>query len=153
MRKDGLHSILDCIANTETSAFCYKCFSVPRDVSKQPESLIYAGLMASTEEPPRPEFLPASTHIHSVWNIVYTCFGRRFTMNKEEIGLKRTWEASNVDKNFMVTFYWRVEQFLQNKLLRPMPIEIRKGGLAGVLEGVSEVRKGAVRGKKLVYEL
>jgi hypothetical protein len=109
--------------------------------------------MIPPEEPPRPNSLPPSADIHSLWNIVYTCFGRRFTMVKEEIGLKRTWEASASDKEFMVALYRRVEEFLQNKMLQPMPIEIRKGGLVGALEGVSEVRKGAVRGKKLVYEL
>lgn len=153
MQKDGLYSILDCIATAETAAFCYKCFSVPPHASEQPPSLVYAGLMVPPEEPPRPNFLPPSVEIHSVWNIVYTCFGRRFTMINEEIGLKRTWEASASDKGFMVTFYRRVEEFLQNKMLQPMPIEVRNGGLAGALEGVSEVRQGRVRGKKLVYEL
>lgn len=109
--------------------------------------------MVPSEEPPRLESLPSSAKIHSVWNIVYTCFGRRFTVIKEEIGLKRTWEPSASDKDFMVAFYRRVEEFLQNKMLRTIPIEIREGGLVGALEGVSEVRQGSVRGKKLVYEL
>jgi hypothetical protein len=148
-----MFSILDCIASSETAAFCYKCFSVPRHASEQPPPLIYAGLMIPPEQPPRPDSLPPSAEIHSVWNIVYTCFGRRFTMIKEEIGLKRTWEASASDKEFMVAFYRLAEELLEKKMLRPMPIEIRKGGLAGTLEGVSEVRQGAVRGKKLVYEL
>jgi hypothetical protein len=116
-------------------------------------SLVYAGLMVPPDVPEQPESLPASAKIKSVWNIVYTCFGRRFTIVNEDLGIKRTWEASKKDKDFMISFYRRVEEFLQNNLLQPMPIETRKGGLEGVLEGVDEVRKGTVRSKKLVYEL
>lgn len=85
--------------------------------------------------------------------MVYTCFGRRFTIVNEEYGLNRTWEPSAVDREFMAYFYRCVEQMIPLGKIRLMPVEVRNGGLEGVLEGVELVRNGRALGKKLVYVL
>lgn len=68
-------------------------------------------------------------------------------------GISHTWEASADDKNCMVAFYRQMENVLAEGKLRPMSIEVQEGGLGDILEGVSVVRNGGVRGKKLVYLL
>lgn len=108
--------------------------------------------MPVASQPAIPESLPAASKIHSKWDIVFTCFGRRFTLLNKAWGFERTWEASKENREFMASFYRRVEGFLEHKELRPMPIEKRGGGFEGILEGISLVRQGGARGKKLVYE-
>lgn len=150
---DGLSMIMDCISRDDTAKFCYECFVPPQNATEDAPDFRYAPLMPIHNPPSIPDCLPASAKVHSQWRMVYTCFGRRFTMVHDGLGIRQTWEASKEDKKFMVDFYRQVEEALAGGKLAPMPADIRKGGLEGILDGVSEVRKGAVRGKKLVYGL
>lgn len=50
--------------------------------------------------------------------------------------------------------FWRLTQrLLEEGLLRAPPIEIGKGGLGGVFEGLQRMREGGVSGVKLVYRI
>ena len=64
---------------------------------------------------------------------------------------ERTWEVSVENREFMASFYRLLEGFLLDRRLRPMPVEKLEGGLEGILDGISLVRQGGARGKKLVY--
>lgn len=150
---DGITMILDCIANDTTASFCYQCFTQPKNPTTERLELQYASLMPINNIPETPESLPRWTKIRNQWRMVYTCYGRRFTMVNEAWGISHTWEASADDKNFMVSFYSQMETVLAEGKLRPMSIEVQEGGLGDILEGVSVVRNGGVRGKKLVYLL
>lgn len=97
--------------------------------------------------PTKADLLPASVTIRSAWNFVYTCFGRRFTL------MGKTWEPSVEDKAFMTAFYRRFENLIASGKVRPMPHEIKEGGLQGVLEGIPLIQAGKVRAKKLVYPI
>lgn len=148
----GLYFVLDCIGTDDTAAFCYSCFTVAKDTSDADPEFFFSCLMPAPNPPARPESLPVTSKIYSKWDIVFACFGRRFTLLNKDWGIERTWEASTENKEFMVSFYRFVEGFLQDGRLQSMPVEKREGGLAGVLEGISLVRNGGVRGKKLVYK-
>jgi hypothetical protein len=144
VRDSGLSLVLDCVANDKTAEFCYKCFA-PQKETTQSSEYLYASLMPVSNPPSQADLLPASAKIRSRWNFVYTCFGRRFTL------MDKTWEPSVEDKAFMIAFYRRFETLLANSKVRSMPHETKEGGLQGVLEGISLVRDGKVRAKKLVY--
>ena len=49
--------------------------------------------------------------------------------------------------------YSSVQELLDNKMLKPHPIEVSNGGLPAILEGVERLRKSEISGKKLVYQL
>lgn len=142
----GLSQILDCVANDETAKSCYKCFTPPKEVT-QSSGYVYASLMPVPNIPTKADLLPASVTIRSAWNFVYTCFGRRFTL------MGKTWEPSIEDKTFMTAFYRRFENLIANDKVSPMPHEIKGAGLQGVLDGISLVRAGKIRAKKLVYPI
>lgn len=152
-QQTGLPMVMDCVAQDETAKFCYQCFVTPQNPPEDAPDFRYASLMPIKNPPSIPDSLPTSANVQSQWRMVYTCFGRRFTMVHDGLGICQTWEASKEDKRFMVDFYRQVEEALACGKLAPMPIDIRTGGLGGILDGVSEVRKGGVRGKKLVYRL
>lgn len=149
----GLSFILDCIGNEQTTKFCYQCFTAPREKeAKQPEYR-YASLMPTSDSPPDADLLPPGSTVLSKWNFVYTCFGKRFTIINDAFNIRQTWEVSEEDKSFMVTFYRIIESLLAEDKIRVMPQEIRHGGLESVLDGVCLVREGKVHAKKLVYPI
>jgi hypothetical protein len=53
----------------------------------------------------------------------------------------------------MASFYKLIEKHLKSRKLQPIPVEVREGGLASILDGVAALRQGRVHGKKLVYTL
>lgn len=141
----GLSLILDCVASNDTAAFCYQCFVAPKEPADIPLTYRYASLMPVEPLPPRPKILPESSTIVHKMNMVYTCFGRRFNL------LDQTWEPSAKDRNFMVMFYERIGSILATGKLHLMPIEVREGWLGAIPKGITDIREGKVRGKKLVY--
>ncbi|KAJ5296333.1 uncharacterized protein N7443_007226 [Penicillium atrosanguineum] len=151
----GLFIILDCVSKDATAAFCYQCFAPPLSAGNEnaPWTFYYASLMPVKNLPPPPIMIPKSAIIHAEWNMVFTCFGRRFTIVNEGLGLNRTWEPSAVDREFMTFFYRCVEQIIPLGKIKLMPVEVREGGLEGVLEGIQLVKDGGALGKKLVYAL
>lgn len=153
LHRDGLSMIMDCVAQDKTAQFCYQCFVPPQISTEDAHEFRYAPLMPIHNPPSIPGSLPNAARVQNQWRMVYTCFGRRFTMVHDGLGISQTWEASKEDKQFMVDFYRQVEEVLAGRKLVPMPIDIREGGLEAILDGVSEVRKGGARGKKLVYVL
>lgn len=92
-------------------------------------------------------------NIHSAMNMVYTCFGRRFTIVNKQLNIEKTWSPSKEDRDFMVSLYRLVEKHLADETLETMPIDLRRGGLNEILNGIAEIRDGHVHGKKLVYSI
>ena len=52
-----------------------------------------------------------------------------------------------------VKFAEVAEKLLAEGKIKPHPKDVRKNGLAGVLDGIQDLREKKVRGKKLVYLL
>lgn len=152
VQKSGLSLILDCIGNQATAEFCYQCFTPSKDEGNQP-TYIYAPLMPILNAPLKSSSLPSSAIIHNKWRFVYTCFGKRFTIIMDNEAVNGTWQPSIEDKRFMVSFYRRVEGLLANDKIQVMPREAKEGGLQSIMDGISLIRAGEVRGKKLVYPI
>lgn len=148
----GLTLVLDCVANEQTASFCYQCFTMPEGEQADLSEFAYGSLMPVQNTPPRPNFIPTDIPIRNDWNMVYTCFGRRFTMVNDDWNIRHTWEASPEDRRFMETFYRVAETILAQGRLQTMPVEMGKGGLEGIINGISLVRDGKIANKKLVYE-
>jgi len=55
--------------------------------------------------------------------------------------------------SFAVKFCGLAEKLLKEGKIKAHPVDVRPGGLKGVLEGLDEMRKGKVSGKKLVYRV
>lgn len=141
----GLSMVLDCVAKDNTAAFCYECFMAPQKQSDTSNAYTYASLMSVTTPPVLPASLPTDSTIVHKMNMVYTCFGRRFNL------LGRTWKPLPFDREFMAAFYPRVGRLLTAKALRLMPMEVSKSGLDAIPQGISALKAGKFRGKKLVY--
>lgn len=152
VRESGLWTILDCIGVSQTANFCYQCFTPAQDKTHQPD-YIYASLMPILRPPSINNTLVSSNLVHNRWKFVYTCFGKRFTTLIDNPAINGTWQPCVEDKNFMSSFYRRIETLLANDKIWLMPYEIKNGGLEEVLEGISLVRACKVRGKKLVYPI
>lgn len=149
----GLYLILDCIGSEDTSTFCYQCFTPCPWEAAPSRDYIYAPLMPISKPPSKYTAVPSPAKILNKWKFVYTCFGKRFSILSDKIEISDTWQPSVEDKSFMMSFYRRVEGLIANEKIQLMPYEIRTGGLKTVLDGVSLVRGGKVRGKKLVYPI
>ena len=54
---------------------------------------------------------------------------------------------------FAKMFWSLAETLLKEKKIKVHPVDIRPEGLRGVLEGLDQMRKGKVSGKKLVYRI
>lgn len=141
----GLTKVIDCIANDKSATSCHQCFIAPRNPTTPSPVYKYASLMPVAAPPEPPTSLPSDATVERKMNLVYTLFGRRFNL------LGRTWEPSASDREFMVGLYRKVGTLLQEGKLRPMPLEICKGGIEAIPQGIAAVQEGRVRGKKIVY--
>ncbi|KAF2098823.1 GroES-like protein [Rhizodiscina lignyota] len=57
------------------------------------------------------------------------------------------------DREFAKRYFPMAEKLIAKGLLKPHPLEVRDGGLGALMDGIDDLRKGKVRGKKLVYPL
>jgi hypothetical protein len=93
--------------------------------------------------------LPSTPGLASITKkpfLAYTAFGEAFWFEGEDFA------ANKEDYDFAVMFTGLVEELLGQRKIKTHPV--RQGvGLEGVLEGLSEMRRGAVSGQKLVYRL
>lgn len=82
--------------------------------------------------------------IKSVFFLAYSAMGRPFMYEGEERPLAP--EDYEIAKRFTVL----AEKLLEQGKIKPHPATVRGGGLAGIPEGVEDLRKGKVSGENLV---
>ncbi|KAA8567260.1 hypothetical protein EYC84_010295 [Monilinia fructicola] len=63
------------------------------------------------------------------------------------------WPAASEDFELGKKIFTLLEGLLENGLIRNHPLRIMNGGLAGILEGLREMKEGKVSGEKLVYRI
>jgi hypothetical protein len=117
-------SLASGIAGTETTAL-YACTLDP--VLPHPGS---QSLVPITKKP----------------SLAYTAFGEAFWFEGEDFA------ASAEDYDFAVVFSGLVEGLLEQGKIKTHPVKLGIG-LEHVLEGLNDMRRGAVTGQKLVYRL
>ena len=79
--------------------------------------------------------------------MAYTAFGEDYRMGPQAPLQK----VGPEDKEFSAMFFDLAEELLAAQKFRPHEIQVKEGGLSGVLEGLQLLRDGKMSGKKLVY--
>ncbi|KAF4782192.1 alcohol dehydrogenase GroES-like domain-containing protein [Colletotrichum scovillei] len=125
---------LDCISDSDSMSTCYKALGPAggRYVALDPFPL--RGHTRRSVEPD--------------WVCCYTQFGHDVAW-APPFDL----DARVDDRVCAEAWYVLAQRLLDEGLVVPQPLEVRRGGLAGVGEGMQEVRRGLIKGKKLVYSV
>ncbi|KAL2883643.1 hypothetical protein SGCOL_000787 [Colletotrichum sp. CLE4] len=125
---------LDCISDSDSMSTCYKALGPAggRYVALDPFPL-----RGHTRRSVKPD-----------WVCCYTQFGHDVAW-APPFDL----EARVNDRVCAEAWYVLAQRLLDEDLVVPQPLEVRRGGLAGVGEGMQEVRRGLIKGRKLVYRV
>ncbi|RDW76189.1 hypothetical protein BP5796_07010 [Coleophoma crateriformis] len=126
---------LDCITDTKTMKICY-------------DSIGTAGGKYTALDPYSTRIKYTRRNIKADWLMVYTLLG-------DPVRLAGVYArpANPGDRKFSSLWYPLAERLIAEGKLKHHPIEIKSGGLLGVMDGIDELRTGMVKGKKLVYLL
>ena len=125
---------LDCISDSESMATCYKALG---PVGGRYVALDPFPLRGHTRRSVEPD-----------WVCTYTQFG-----NPIDWAPPFDLDARLDDLACAEAWYVLAQRLLDGGLLVPHPVEVRRGGLAAVGEGMHQVRRGQIKGKKLVYPI
>ncbi|MCJ1252152.1 hypothetical protein MMC30_009390 [Trapelia coarctata] len=134
--KNKLHHAFDTISNEQTAAICAAALSSSSSGSK-----IYSNLMP-IDKLPRDD-------VQNNCTLAYSSLGEDFKIGEKG----QEMPGKNEDLEFASKFWSIAEELLSEGKVKPHPVDLRPGGLKGVLEGLDEMRKGKVSGKKLVYRI
>lgn len=85
--------------------------------------------------------------IESYFPLGYTVVGEEFMYEGS------VWSAQPKDFELTKKFVSVAEDLLGAGLIKPHPVDLRKGGLDGILSGMQDLKDGKVSGAKLVYRV
>lgn len=85
--------------------------------------------------------------VESKFPLGYTIEGKRFIFNGEE------WPAMPEDFELGKKFVALTEELLKAKAIKTHPVDLREGGIDGILSGMQDLKDGKVSGAKLVYRI
>lgn len=137
LAQNGLYHAFDCISTDESARICADALS-DDTASKKP---MYSALLYGAF--PREDVCVNFT-------VANTIFGESFTI--PELG-PEYFLADTEDYEFGKAFWKMTERLLADGKFKVHPLDVRSGGLEGVLKGLEELSLGKVSGKKLVYNL
>lgn len=132
---DTLQYALDCVTEAGTMKMCYDAIGSAGGR--------YVGLE------------PLATHIQYTRRTVRADWVIGRTLSGLPVRLDGVYgrPARPEDRQFAEHFFPIAEKLIADGQLRPHPVELRTGGLEALVEGIDDLRKGKVRGRKLVYPL
>ncbi|KAJ5712824.1 hypothetical protein N7493_009292 [Penicillium malachiteum] len=130
--KNNLKFALDCATTTESMKLCYA-------------SIGRAGGRYTALDPFSATVAASRKVVKADWVMAISLFG-------EEVGWPEPhYRALDLDvKNFGTEWRIKLQDLLRDGSMSPHPIDTQFRGLEGALEGMDQLRKGLVRGKKLV---
>lgn len=79
--------------------------------------------------------------------MMYTTFGEAYTKGGRET------PASKEDFEYMKKFVAISQKLVDDGVIKPHRLDVRKGGLDGIAGGLSDMKEGKVSAAKLVYKL
>jgi hypothetical protein len=85
--------------------------------------------------------------VKNLFPVAYTITGEEFEMEGDY------YAPVPEDFKFAKTFMELAEKVLGEGLVKCHPLDLRHGGLEGILEGLADLKGGKVSGKKLVYRV
>jgi NADPH:quinone reductase-like Zn-dependent oxidoreductase len=128
--KNKLAYVFDCQSDTGSTAICEQAIG---EKGGKIVSLLYARLERAD--------------VSSVFTLAYTAFGETFDL------FGKSWTADEEELAFSARFWSLAQELLEQGKIKTHPVEVREGGLEGVLQGLDEMRQGKIKGKKLVYRV
>ena len=126
---DGLQYALDNISEGPTPTICCEAISSKGG---------HYSALGRIEKLPRED-------VTNRYTAAYTAIGEAFILRGMDI------PAKPEDYEFAVKFCNLTQELLAAGKLKPHPLELRKGGLEGTLQGLDDLRQKRVSGVKLVY--
>ncbi|KAM7214796.1 hypothetical protein V8F06_009786 [Rhypophila decipiens] len=133
-----LHA-LDCVAAGESLRICAAALTSRSGVATYTASL------------PVGDTFPRKD-VRYGWNSGYTSFGEPTHLARDAKLRTGVGATADSDSDFSAWFWKLAADLLQHDRLRLGPlVHLRQGGLAGVLEGLAELKGGNVSAGKLVY--
>lgn len=129
--------ILDCIGTDASSTYCSKILP--------PTGGHYHSVRAPLPNPLK-ELRPEES-VKATTALGYTMLGERFELP----GM--VFEADKEEEAFGKEWGRVAGELVAGGRVRPHEVDVREGGLAGVVKGLEELKRGEVRGRKLVYSL
>lgn len=132
--RNNLKYVLDCIAEPDTTAFCYACIG-------------RAGGMYTALEPTAQE-LHNRPSVTPDWVLGPKLLGK-------PIGISPPFESEGDEGayQFAITWFRTVQQLLDQGKIKLHPLKHMPGVFEGVIGGLDLLRKKLVSGKKLVYSV
>jgi hypothetical protein len=85
--------------------------------------------------------------VKSLFPLGYTITGEDFEMDGD------FYPAVPEDFEFAKAFMGLTEKLLNESLIKSHPVMLGQGGLEGILEGLEDMKRGKVSGKKLIYRV
>jgi NADPH:quinone reductase-like Zn-dependent oxidoreductase len=131
--RNNLKLIWDCISSKESAKLCASVFA---PIGAQ--GLRCVGL--------NPERIPRSD-VKWSYTMVYTVFNEKW-----DVGFLRG-TPDEARFRFALDFIRITKDLLVSGELRPHRVDVREGGLDGLLDGLHDLRNNVVSGKKIVYQL
>lgn len=136
---EPLRWCVDCISRPPSTEFCSKVLADPMAAGGETDDgeKIYSVLTP---------FTPPIPWVTTVAILGYSFLGEKYTF------LGRTHEADLKSFERSMKFAAVAEKLLVRKTFRSHKLDIREGGLQGIVDhGLPEIRAGKVSGKKIVY--
>ncbi|KAH8693570.1 chaperonin 10-like protein [Talaromyces proteolyticus] len=135
---NGFTYVLDCIGEEETAKFCAPLLSPT------------GGHYHSVKVPVPDTFkkLRPEDTVKATTSLGYTMLGEDFELMENMV-----LHVSDAETEFAKQWVELADKLVGQRLIVPHPIDIRDGGLQGVLHGLTELKEGKIRGKKLVYKI
>jgi aspyridone synthetase trans-acting enoyl reductase len=133
--QNTLAHVLDCVTSTETMSMCY-------------EAIGSAGGRYLGLDPISTQVAYTRRDVYANWIVAVTLFGVPIKF----AGVYGR-PAMPEHRQISARVYRLAEDVIKQGNLVGPSFQVRSGGLAAVEEGIEEIRKGRVRGGKLVYTL
>ncbi|KAF2106867.1 chaperonin 10-like protein [Lophiotrema nucula] len=138
---DKLYYVWDCIGEGSSYAIGTAALSSDSSPADSPTGkLNYASILAPPEVPPR-------EYVEIRWTLGYTAMGEAFTMKGQE------WPAQPSHYEFIIEWLKEVEPLLAEGKVKTHRVDLREGGIEGILDGLADLKSGKVSGVKLVYRI
>lgn len=129
--EDKLSYAFDCISSDSTAEFCAKAIGSAGGK--------YSQLLSAK--------VTSRKDVTSYGTLAYTTTGEYSVKFGKEL------PASPTDFKFATDFWALSEQLLKEGKIKAHPVDVRPGGLKGLLDGLDLLRKNKVSGKKVVYRV
>ncbi|KAI9655392.1 MAG: putative secondary metabolism biosynthetic enzyme [Bathelium mastoideum] len=153
--RNTLRCAFDCISTAESMKICYGSIAspVPPVSGRATQERDFRDRIVEKARYVALDPFPIRAHnrrsIHPTWILAYTILNQPVhwprPYQREPKPQHRKWAVE--------VWVGLIQELLERQAIRPPRIEVRRGGLASIMDGISDVRMGRAGGRKLVYAI